>query len=91
MLNLERPKQRLGNILDNVMNNEDQAGGEVYHEVHLQHKAAGRETLKKFGVLNLVAETVHDRSLDSWAAQEKLFPWVAVAAPLEVCPFLLCH
>lgn len=67
------------------MSYEDNAGGEVYHSIRLRRKFAGRETVRSFGILNLVAGSVQDRSLESWAASEKLFPWVAVAAPLEVC------
>ena len=84
---LTRPKQRLKSLLARCMNNEDQAGGEVYHEVHLRHKVAGRETVKTFGIMNLVAGSVQDRSLESWAASEKLFPFVALAAPLAGCSF----
>jgi hypothetical protein len=80
-----RPKQCLENLLVKLMNDEDPAGGELYHEVHLRHRAAGQEIVKIFGMLNLVAGTIHDHQLESWAASEKLFPWVAVAAPLKVC------
>ena len=71
------------------MNDEDEAGGEVYHEVDLSHEVAGQKIEKSFGVLNLVAKSSHVPSLDSWAASEKYFPWVAVAAPLRVrFPFI---
>jgi hypothetical protein len=73
------------------MDNEDDAGGEVYYEMCLRHKVAGRESLRKFAVQHLVADSVRDDSLDSWAASEKLFPWVALAAPLEVWLFHVCH
>jgi hypothetical protein len=73
------------------MNVEDQAGGGLYHEVHLRHRVADKETHKKFGIFNLVTDSVRDHSLLDWAASEKLFPWVAVAAPLKVCPLLLCY
>lgn len=66
------------------MNNGDLAGGETYHEVHLRHWAAQRETRKTFGVLNSVAGSAPDASLVRWAASEKLFPWVAVAAQITV-------
>ena len=81
-----RPKQHLRSLLAKSMNDEDRPDGEVYHELRLQHSVAGREIIKTFGMLNLVVGSVHDRSLGSWAASEKLFPWVAVAAPLEVRP-----
>ncbi|MCJ1247903.1 hypothetical protein MMC30_005118 [Trapelia coarctata] len=79
---LIEPKERLKGVLDGVMNHGDLNGGETYHEVSLRHWAATRETVKTFGVLNFVAGSVHDASLAKWAASEKLFPWVAVAAPL---------
>ena len=83
-LTLIRPKQRVKDILDGVLNHGNLAGGEVYHEVYLRHRAPKRETVKTFGVLNFVAGSIPDASLASWAASEKLFPWVAVAAPLTV-------
>lgn len=84
---LIRSKQRVKDILDGVMNHGDLAGGEVYHEVRLRHRALKRETVKTFGVLNFVAGSIPNASLGSWAASEKLFPWVAVAAPLTVHSF----
>lgn len=84
MLMLTRPQQRLVTMLTKCINDEDQAGGEIYHEVQLRHKVAGQETLKTFGILNLVGASIQDDSLKSWAAAEKLFPCVAVAAPTQV-------
>ena len=83
-LTLQRPEGRLRTILRSIINDEDKAGGEVYHEVDLSHEVAGRKIEKKFGVLNLVTISSHVPSLDNWATSEKLFPWVAVAAPLRV-------
>jgi hypothetical protein len=82
-----RPKERLKGILQGVMNHGDLHGGETYHEVRLRHQAAKREIVKTFGVLNFVAGSIPESSLASWAESEKLFPWVAVAAPLTVCSF----
>ena len=87
MLILTRPRQRLKDILKDSLDNKEQAGGEVYHEIQLRHSAAGRETVKTFGMLNLVVGSIPDPSLESWAASEKLFPWVAIAAPLKVRSF----
>ena len=42
-------------------------------------------------MLNLVAGSIHDSSSEEWAESEKLFPWVAVAAPLKVSSFCSCH
>ncbi len=74
---LPRAEERLQTILTSVINGEDEAGGQVYHEVDLLHQAAGQKIEKKFGVLNLVAKS-------SLVHSEKYFPWVAVAAPLTV-------
>ncbi|ERF72113.1 hypothetical protein EPUS_02904 [Endocarpon pusillum Z07020] len=82
---LAEPEGRLRTILRSIINDEDKAGGEIYHEVDLSHEVAGGKIEKKFGVLNLVTRSSNVPSLDSWAASEKLFPWVAVAAPLRDC------
>jgi hypothetical protein len=73
------------------MKQEDQIGGEIYHEVHIRHWSAGRKTVKKFGTLNLVTGSIHCSSTAEWAESEKLFPWVAVAAPLKVSSFSFCY
>ena len=86
-----REKNDLQNILARSMRKEDQFGGEVYHEVHVRHCFEGRETINKFGMLNLVAGSIHESLLEDWVESEKLFPWVAVAARLEVCSFPFCN
>jgi hypothetical protein len=91
MLILGSPQNQLRELLHNVMENEDNAGGEVYYEMVLRHKFAGYESLRKFAVQHLVADSVRDDLLDRWAAPEKLFPWVALAAPLEVWLFHVHH
>ncbi len=73
------------------MNQEDQIRRKIYYEVHIRHRFAGQEIVKEFGVLNLLAGSVRDPSLENWASSEKLFPWVAVAAPLKVCSSRYCH
>ena len=73
------------------MNQEDQIRRQIYHEVHIRHRFAGQEIIKEFGVLNLLAGLNRDSSLEKWASSEKLFPWVAVAAPLKVCSSHYCH
>jgi hypothetical protein len=84
---ITRSKQHLKSILARSLNHEDSIGGEVYHEVHIRHSFAGRETVKEFGLLNLVAGSTQNSSLQDWAESEKLFSWVAVAAPLKVRSF----
>lgn len=44
-----------------------------------------------FGVLNLAMKSTDERTLEKWAASQKLFPWVAVAAPLTVRLFLFTN
>jgi hypothetical protein len=73
------------------MNQEDQIRRETFYEVHIRHRFAGQEIVKEFGVLNLLAGSICDPSLENWASSEKLFPWVAVAAPLKVCSSRYCH
>lgn len=84
MLIVASPQQRLKDLLGRTTDYETQTSGEVYQEVHLRHKVAEQETVKKFSMLNLVAGSIHDSPLATWAASKKLFPWVAVAAPMEV-------
>ena len=84
-LNPIRSKECLKDILGRVMDNKDLTCDDIYYEVHLRHWTAKRETLKKFGVLNSVMGSTPDASLASWAASEKLFPWVAVAAQIMIC------
>lgn len=91
MLILQRPKMRFQSMLDNAMSYDGRAVGEVYHEVHLRHTIGGRGTVKKFGVLNLVVQSINDDSLQTWAASGKMFPWVAVAAPLQVGSPKICR
>lgn len=73
------------------MKQENHIDGEIYHEVHIRHLSAGRESVKEFGMLNLVAGSIQDPSIEKWAESEKLFPWVAVAAPLKVGLSSVCH
>jgi hypothetical protein len=73
------------------MNQEDQVRRQVYHEVRIRHRFAGQEIIKEFGVLNLLGGSICDPSLEKWSSSEKLFPWVAVAAPLKVCSSRYCH
>jgi hypothetical protein len=82
---LTRPKQRLRSILAESMKQERGPDFDVYHEVRIRHSSAGREAIKDFGILNLVVRSIHSPFNDNWAESEKLFPWVAVAAPLKVC------
>ena len=84
---LSRPKQRLKEILDSVMNHGDLDGGQAYYKVRLRHRSVRGEVVKTFGVLNFVDKPIPDTSVATWAASEKLFPWVAVAAPLTVRSF----
>jgi hypothetical protein len=84
-------KQLLRSIVASSMNQEDQIRRETFYEVHIRHRFAGQEIVKEFGVLNLLAGSIHDPSLENWASSEKLFPWVAVAAPLKVCSSRYCH
>lgn len=85
MLIITRPKRRLKEAINELMNNKVCKDGSLYHEVHLTHWKPDSEVTKIFGVLNLVATFINETPLERWAASEKMFPWVAIAAPLKVC------
>lgn len=79
-----RPKHHLSKVLDELVNDKNRVDHESYHEINLRHWTPESEVMNLYGVLNLAVASINDRELETWAASEKLFPWVAVAAPLKV-------
>ena len=67
------------------MNEDNLAGGETYHEARIQCLSGHHETVKTFGVFNMVAGPASQTAVTDWTKSEKLFPWVALAAPVSVC------
>lgn len=47
---------------------------------------AATETKVKFAVSHHLRKACEDDGLQNWARSQKLFPWIAIASPLEVCP-----
>jgi len=85
LLTITRLKSLLERTLANLVDDERRTDSEIYHEVQIQHWTAEEKVVNVFGVLHSVAGSVNDGTLEKWASSEKLFPWVAIAAPLKVC------
>lgn len=48
----------------------------------------GKEEKFKYALSHHMRKTIKDEHLQKWARSQKLFPWIAIATPLEVCPTL---
>lgn len=46
----------------------------------------GKEEKFKYAISHHMRRSVKDEDLQKWANGQKLFPWIAIATPLEVCP-----
>lgn len=54
----------------------------------------GKEEKFKYALSHHMRKTIKDVHLQKWARSQKLFPWIAIATPLEVCLSLwlcCCH
>ena len=61
-------------------------GGEDMHrsfETTIQYENIDGIKAETYLVQSLMASDIGDQDLDAWARQRKLFPWVAVAAPVS--------
>jgi sacsin len=47
---------------------------------------AATNTKIKFAVSHHLRKACQDDRLQKWARSQKLFPWIAIASPLDVCP-----
>lgn len=48
----------------------------------------GKEEKFKYALSHHMTKTIKDETLRKWARTQKLFPWIAIATPLEVCSAL---
>lgn len=60
----------------------DQVSKSFY--VNVTYIAEETPTVKKFLVQHSMIASSGDKDLDNWSRKRKLFPWAAVAAPLDV-------
>lgn len=49
----------------------------------------GKEETFKYAISHHMRRSVKDKHLQKWASSQKLFPWIAIATPLEVCTPLM--
>lgn len=49
------------------------------------YKTGKREEFK-YAISHHMRKSVKDENLQKWARSQKLFPWIAIATPVEVCP-----
>ncbi len=67
---------------------------DIFPIFELAIKYTERETSKvfRYAVQHAMLRTSGDEKMDIWACERKLFPWVAIAAPLQVSyrPLVFC-
>lgn len=78
-------------MLSNVMAGRALSEGETYHEVQISCSSGDSNITETFAILNLVAGREQYPLSDDWTDEEKLIPWVALAAPLNADPPSINH
>lgn len=60
-------------------------------ELKIRHSAGATSSVAHYLVQHTMMKSSGDRGLDKWARGRKLFPWTAVAAPLNVRNEIQCY
>ena len=55
-------------------------------ELHIRHIDKHGSLVNRYMVQHVLLRSSDDEKLDKWGREHKLFPWVAIAAPLKVSP-----
>lgn len=56
----------------------------IAFDIHFQSRCDNFDGCTSFSVHHVIEPNLPDKSLVKWAAMNKLYPWVGLAAPLEV-------